>query len=73
MYTSLDATKLAGFLDVGEEEMISMMMVMKGASRSIVCRAGTGAGERGLGLLDGEATNTSDLNFVVDEVCRFFF
>jgi translation initiation factor 3 subunit L len=69
MYTSLDATKLAGFLDVGGEEMISMMMVMKGASRNIVCRgASSGNGEKSMGLLDGEAISTSDLNFVIDEV-----
>jgi translation initiation factor 3 subunit L len=69
MYTSLDVTKLAGFLDVEEEEMISMMMVMKSASRSIVWRgASSGSSERSMSLLDGEAISTSDLNFVIDEV-----
>jgi translation initiation factor 3 subunit L len=67
MYTSLDVTKLAGFLDVGEEEMISRLMVMKNASRTIVCR-NQGSSEKGLGLLDGESITTSDLNFVIDEV-----
>jgi translation initiation factor 3 subunit L len=36
MYTSLDVSKLSGFLDVGEEDMISRLMVIKNASRSIV-------------------------------------
>ena len=72
LYTSLDVAKLAGFLDIEEEEMVSMMMVMKNASRSIVHRGGAGSGaaaEKALGLLDGEMISTSDLNFVINEVC----
>lgn len=85
LYTSLDARKLAGFLDteVDEEEVLSWMMVMKNAGRCIgrVNIAPTadrdeekGAGTNGGGsLLDGEWMSISDLNFVVDEVsfgCR---
>lgn len=63
LYTSLDATKLANFLDADEEEMVQQLMVMKQASRSI-SRVDT---EKG--LLSGQMISTSDLDFVVDEVC----
>ncbi|TCD67623.1 hypothetical protein EIP91_012188 [Steccherinum ochraceum] len=61
LYTSLDASKLANFLDADEEEMVQQLMVMKQASRS-VSRA---EGERG--LLEGHSIPTSDLDFVIDE------
>lgn len=63
MYSSLDASKLAGFLDADEEEIVQQMMVMKGASRS-VSRAAVESGT----LLDGGVISTSDLDFVIDEV-----
>ncbi len=66
LYTSLGSKKLANFLDVDEEEMIQEMMVMKQCSRS-VSRVGTEGGS----LLDGQMITTSDLNFVIDEVCQF--
>ncbi|KAM5537058.1 hypothetical protein V8D89_009204 [Ganoderma adspersum] len=62
LYTSLDAKKLAGFLDADEEEMVQQLMVMKQASRS-VSRVGD---EKG-GLLDGQMISTSDLDFVIRE------
>ena len=62
LYTSLDAKKLANFLDADEEEMVQQMMVMKQASRS-VSRV-----ENGNGLLDGQTISTSDLDFVIDGV-----
>lgn len=62
LYTSLDAKKLAGFLDTDEEEMVQQMMAMKLAGRS-VSRVG---GEKG--LLDGTIVRTGDLNFVINEV-----
>lgn len=62
LYTSLDAKKLANFLDADEEEMVQEMMVMKQVSRS-VSRVG---GEKS--LLDGQTISTSDLNFVINEV-----
>lgn len=62
MYSSLDASKLAGFLDADEEEIVQQMMVMKGASRS-VSRAAVESGT----LLDGGVISTSDLDFVIDE------
>lgn len=62
LYTSLDAAKLAGFLDADEEEMVQQMMAVKAASRS-VSRVGT---ERN--LLDGQMISTSDMDFVIHEV-----
>jgi translation initiation factor 3 subunit L len=67
LYTSLDARRLAGFLDADEEEMVQGMMVMKQASRRI-SRVGGGKG-----LLDGEMIAVGDLNFVIDEVGCFYF
>lgn len=62
LYTSLDASKLAGFLEREEEELVQLMMVMKSASRGIsrVNNEGT--------LLDGQVITTSDLDFVINEV-----
>ena len=65
LYTSLDASKLANFLDADEEEMVQQLMVMKQASRSI-SRVDNGNGEKG--LLAGDMISTSDLDFVIDEV-----
>ncbi len=62
LYTSLDANKLAGFLDADEEEMVQQLMVMKQASRS-VSRL-----ENERGLLDGQMISTSDLDFVINDV-----
>jgi len=85
LYTSLDAQKLAGFLDTSgtgadEEEVLSWMMVMKNAGRC-VGRVSTGGavtnddnegGSRpSESLLDGEWMSISDLNFVIDQACYF--
>lgn len=67
LYTSLGAPKLASFLDADEEDMVQQLMVLKQASRS-VSRAG--AGEKG--LLEGQTINTSDLDFVIDDVSGCF-
>ncbi|KAI0288326.1 eukaryotic translation initiation factor 3 subunit 6 [Russula brevipes] len=61
LYTSLDAAKLASFLDADEEEMVQQMMAVKAASRS-VSRVGN---ERN--LLDGQMISTSDMDFVINE------
>jgi translation initiation factor 3 subunit L len=66
LYTSLDAAKLAGFLDADEEEMVQQMMAVKAASRS-VSRVGS---EKN--LLDGQMISTSDMDFIINEV-RFSF
>ncbi|KAI0761861.1 eukaryotic translation initiation factor 3 subunit 6 [Irpex lacteus] len=60
LYTSLDASKLANFLDADEEEMVQQLMVMKTASRSI------SRVENEKGLLGGQTISTSDLDFVID-------
>ncbi|KAH9975276.1 eukaryotic translation initiation factor 3 subunit 6 [Lactifluus volemus] len=61
LYTSLDAAKLASFLDADEEEMVQQMMAVKAASRS-VSRVGN---EKN--LLDGQMISTSDMDFVINE------
>ncbi|KIM76905.1 hypothetical protein PILCRDRAFT_825908 [Piloderma croceum F 1598] len=61
LYTSLDAKKLANFLDADEESMVQQMMAMKVATRS-VSRVGNETG-----LLEGTTISTSDLNFVINE------
>ncbi|EIW75748.1 eukaryotic translation initiation factor 3 subunit 6 [Coniophora puteana RWD-64-598 SS2] len=74
LYTSLDAAKLANFLDADEEEMVQQMMVLKQASRSVARAAlgGGGAsegteGSSSLSLLEGGYINTSDLSFAIDD------
>lgn len=86
LYTSLDARKLTGFLDAGvdEEEVLSWMMVMKNAGRSVGrvrAAAGTDKDEKNSSstagnstdssLLDGQWMSISDLNFVIDEVSHW--
>lgn len=71
LYASLDAQKLAGFLDVNEEDMVQQMMALKQCSRR-VGRVTNPSLEGGKGLLEGEMITTSDLDFVIDEVCFHF-
>lgn len=66
LYTSLDAAKLAGFLERDEEELVQLMMVMKSNSRGV-----SRVGNEGT-LLDGQVIATSDLDFVIHEVCLKF-
>ncbi|KAI0777653.1 eukaryotic translation initiation factor 3 subunit 6 [Trametes elegans] len=61
LYTSLDARKLAGFLDADEEDMVQQLMVLKQASRA-VSRV-----DNEKGLLDGQTISTSDLDFVINQ------
>ena len=70
LYTSLDARKLASFLDSDEEEMVQQMMVLKQCSRRVGRVGNVGEGNRG--LLEGETITTSDLDFVIDEVTTLF-
>lgn len=70
LYTSIDASKLAGFLeDADEEDMVQQMMVLKQCSRRIgrVSIAPTEGSKNG-GLLEGDIITTSDLDFVIDGV-----
>lgn len=61
LYTSLGTSKLAGFLDADEEEMVQQLMVLKQASRSI----GRVGNEKS--LLEGSTVSNNDLDFVIDE------
>ena len=62
LYTSIDATKLANFLDEDEDTVLERMMSLKSASRSY----GHGQGEGS--LLDGERVVTNNLDFFIDGV-----
>lgn len=68
LYTSIDASKLAGFLeDADEEDMVQQMMVLKQCSRRIGrMSVANSEGIKGGGLLDGEIIATNDLDFVID-------
>lgn len=70
LYTSIDANRLAGFIeDADEEDMVQQMMLLKQCSRRIgrVSIAPTEGSKNG-GLLEGEFITTSDLDFVIDGV-----
>lgn len=64
LYTTLGTDKLAGFLGVGEEEVLEMLMTAKGGARKFTWVKGS--------LLDGEVVGVSDINFGIDEVSSFF-
>ncbi|KAG7527756.1 hypothetical protein FFLO_06618 [Filobasidium floriforme] len=60
LYTSIDATKLANFLDEDEDTVLERMMSLKSASRSYGHKQGEGS------LLDGERFVTNNLDFFID-------
>jgi translation initiation factor 3 subunit L len=62
LYTSIDATKLANFLDEDEDTVLERMMSLKAASRSYAHRNGEGS------LLDGERIVTNNLDFYIQGV-----
>ena len=67
LYTSIDAGKLAAFLDEEgkrdrEEEILEQLMVLKAASRTYAKGPGEGS------LLDGERIVTNNLDFTIDGV-----
>lgn len=63
LYTSIDAAKLAKFLedDDGEEEVLQQLMVLKNSSRTYTRASGS--------LLEGERIVTNNLDFTIDGVC----
>lgn len=64
LYTTLGTDKLAKFLECDDEqEVLEMLMTAKGAARKTTWVEG--------GLLEGEETNVSDVNFGIDEVRPF--
>lgn len=64
LYTSIDASKLANFLDEDEDTVLEKMMSLKSASRSYTHKYGEGA------LLDGERIAINNLDFSIDGVSR---
>jgi len=61
LYTTLGTDKLAKFLEcASEDDVLEMLMTAKGAARKTTWVEG--------GLLEGQETNVSDVNFGVDEV-----
>ncbi|BGP37869.1 hypothetical protein JCM10450v2_001805 [Rhodotorula kratochvilovae] len=59
LYTTLGTDKLAKFLEVEEDEVLEMLLTAKGAARKTTWVQG--------GLLEGEETGVSDVNFGIDE------
>ncbi|KAJ9620453.1 hypothetical protein H2203_007659 [Taxawa tesnikishii (nom. ined.)] len=57
LYTTMDLSKLAGFLEVDAETLRSWLLVNKQRSREIRHSEG--------GLLDGEVVNSSDLDYAM--------
>ena len=69
VYTSIDATKLAAFMDEEghgdkEEGVLQQLMVLKAATRTYAKGPGEGT------LLDGERIVTNNLDFTIDGVGR---
>jgi translation initiation factor 3 subunit L len=62
LYTSIDAGKLASFLEEDEESVLEKMMNLKNASRTFGHKQGEGT------LLDGERLVTNNLDFSIDGV-----
>ncbi|WOO80727.1 Eukaryotic translation initiation factor 3 subunit L [Vanrija pseudolonga] len=66
LYTSIDASKLAAFLEApadgadAEEDVLQQLMVLKAASRTY------GKGQNGASLLDGDRIVTNNLDFTID-------
>jgi translation initiation factor 3 subunit L len=63
LYTTMDLKKLAGFLEVEPEKLRSWLLVNKQRSRQVRWSEG--------GLLDGEITNSSDLDYALQGVRLF--
>lgn len=60
LYTTLGTDKLAKFLDLDDEEtVLEMLMTAKAAARKVTWTSG--------GLLEGEETPVSDINFGISE------
>ncbi|PPJ54089.1 hypothetical protein CBER1_06320 [Cercospora berteroae] len=59
LYTTMDLTKLAGFLEVDADTLRSWLLVNKQRSRQV---RHTGDG----GLLEGDIVNTSDLDYAME-------
>lgn len=60
LYTSIDAAKLASFLDEDEDAVLEKMMNLKSASRTYGYKEGS--------LLDGDRLNVGNLDFTINNV-----
>jgi translation initiation factor 3 subunit L len=61
LYTSMDLSKLAAFLEISTEDLRTKLIVFKQRSRQYKWTEA--------GLLNGEIVNISDLDFALQKVC----
>ncbi|KAJ9113065.1 hypothetical protein QFC22_006161 [Naganishia vaughanmartiniae] len=61
LYTTIDAKKLASFMDEDEDDVLEKMMVLKSANRTFGSREGAGGS-----LLDGERMVVGNLDFTIN-------
>jgi translation initiation factor 3 subunit L len=62
LYTSIDARKLASFMDEEEDDVLEKMMNLKSANRTYGYREGAQS------LLDGERMVVGNLDFTINNV-----
>lgn len=64
LYTTMPVAKLAGFLDLTEQEFRIQLLVFKHKMKNLVWTSGISA-------LDGEFQSASEVDFYIDKVCPF--
>lgn len=62
LYTTMPVAKLAGFLDMSEQEFRIQLLVFKHKMKNLVWTSGISA-------LDGEFQSASEVDFYIDKVC----
>lgn len=62
LYTTMPVAKLAGFLDMTEQEFRIQLLVFKHKMKNLVWTSGISA-------LDGEFQSASEVDFYIDKVC----
>ena len=65
LYTTMPVAKLAGFLDMTEQEFRIQLLVFKHKMKNLVWTSGISA-------LDGEFQSASEVDFYIDKVCVCF-
>jgi len=65
LYKSIEIGKLAGFLDVEKDELRELLLVFKMKGKQVRWDEAAGHG----GLLRGESSKLTDLDFGIDDVC----
>lgn len=63
LYTTMPVAKLAGFLDMTEQEFRIQLLVFKHKMKNLVWTSGISA-------LEGEFQSASEVDFYIDKVCR---